>query len=315
MKRKQILTVNGIHAADNRYHIIVHISIDLTFDSFKYDRATQFLKLENCGDVAIDLSFEKIEAQSTATTSFFFDKFPFRIIPREVLEMPFHFYPTETGLFCEKWKLNCEPHFTYDHQIVINLIGICKRKHKIEDEVAKLEAEITRKAAHLFVRQEIKSIIDLSIPKCCEEDRLSSAAAIDPIEMKFNAMNPKLTYCPSIVERMSQLHHRINASDQWNYDIESLYGHIMNIHDNDELQKELYRQFNDAYGKLLRTTSTSQKQSEDDKIVKIAMIKCLFGQFFDRFETEMEANADDQLNSIAKKFATTINKMISILES
>jgi MYCBP-associated protein family len=312
VKRKQILTVNGIRA-DNRYHIIVHISIDLTFDSFKYDRATRFLKLENCGDVAIDLSFEKIEAQSTATTttSFFFDKFPFRIIPHEVLEMPFHFYPTETGLFCEKWKLNCDPHFTYDHQIVINLIGICKSKHKIEDEVAKLEAEITRKAAQFSVRQEIKNIIDLSIPKC-REDRLSSEA-IDPIEMKFNAMNPKLTYCPSIVELMSQLHHRINASDQWNYDVDALYGHIMNIHDNDELQKELYRQFNDAYGKLL---TTGQKQSKcDDKIVKIAMIKCLFGQFFDRFETEMEAAVDNQLNSIAKIFATTINKMISILES
>jgi hypothetical protein len=311
VNRKQILTINGI-CADNRYHIIVHISIDLTFDSFKYDRATRFLKLENCGDVAIDLSFEKIEAQSTATTtSFFFDKFPFRLIPHEVLEMPFHFYPTQTGLFCEKWKLNCVPLFAYDHQIVINLIGICERKHKIEDKVAKLEAEITRKAAQFSICQEIKSIIDLSIPECSEEDRLSSIL-IDPIEKKFNAMNPKLTYCPSIVGLMSQLHHQINGSDQWNYDVDALYGHIMNIHDDDELQKELYRQFNDAYGKLL----TAQKQSEcDDKIVKIAMIKCLFGQFFDHFETEMEANVDDHLNSIAKIFATTINKMISILES
>lgn len=263
--------------------------------------------LENRGDIAIDLSFERLEMSSPAT--FFFDKLPFRIIPGELLEIKFHFYPIEAGLFTEKWRLKCEPQFTHEKFIAINLIGVCKRKHlEDDDEVAKLDAKITRKAAEYRANREIKSLINLSLPKC---DALNRDSAIDPIEKKFKEKNPKLAYDTSIVDLLSQLHHRINGSE-WNYDFDALYRQIMNIQENDEMQKEFYRQFNDAYGKLL-TIKLSDVNDDDDggKIVKISMIKSIFGRFFEQFDTEME----DPVNTIKDHLKISINKMIGILES
>lgn len=302
--------VNEIRA-ENRQDFIkfVNISIDLTFDSFKYNRTARSLKLENRGEIAIDLSFEKLEVSAT-TASFFFDKVPFRIIPKEVLEITFNFYPIQTGFFCEKWKLKCEPPFAHEHQIKINLIGSCKRKHFCEDEVAKLENEISCRAAQFTVQHEIRNIIDLSVPMC-KEDR--SSTNVNQIEVKFKEINPNLTYHPSIVDLMSQLHHQLNGSE-WNYDVDALYRHIMNIHDDDEMQKRYYRQFNDAFTKLLTQKKKRDHLDDGGKIVKTAMIKSLFGQFFERFEIEMETS-DDPVNSVAKNLAITINKMISIWES
>lgn len=308
---QQVLLVNGIRA-ENRHHFIkfVNISIDLTFESFKYNRTARSVKLENRGGIAIDLSFEKLEV-SASTASFFFDKTPFRIIPNEVLEIPFNFYPIQTGLFCEKWNLHCDPRFAHNHQIIINLIGICRRKHSYEDEVAQLETEISSRAAQFTVQHEIKNIIDLSIPKC-HGDR--SSTAVNPVEAKFKEINPNLTYRPSIIDLMSQLHHQLNGSE-WNYDVDALYRHIMNIHGDDEMQKRLYRQFNDAFTKLLTQKQNGGDHLDDgEKIVKTSMIKSLFGQFFERFEIEMETS-EDPVNSVAKNLAVTINKMISILES
>lgn len=270
--------------------------------------------LENRGDIAIDLSFEKLDSSASTTASFFFDKTPFRLIPsKEVLEISLHFYPIETGLFCEKWRLKCEPH--EQHQIVINLIGYCKRKHSVDDEVAKLDAEITRRAGQFTALREVGNIIDLSMPKCHDGEDYSSL--VDPIEAKFKEKNPNLSYHPSIVDRMSQLHHQLHninnsISREWNYDVDALYKHIMNIHDNDEMQKNLYRQFNDAYLKLL--TQKCFNRDCDTKVVKISMIKSLFSQFFNRFEYEMN-ESDDLVNSVAKNLVITINKMISILET
>lgn len=307
---QQVLMVNGIRA-ENRHHFIkfVNISIDLTFDSIKYNRTARSLKLENRGEIAIDLSFEKLEVSAT-TASFFFDKVPFRIIPNEVLEIPFNFYPILTGFFCEKWQLKCEPQFTHGLKIIINLIGSCKRKHSYEDEVAKLETEISCRAAHVTVQHEIRNIINLSIPKCHEE---RSSTAVNPVEAKFKEINPNLTYHPSIVELMSQLHHQLNGSE-WNYDVDALYRHIMNIHHDDEMQKRYYRQFNDAFTKLLTLKQRGGDHLDDGEIVKTSMIKSLFGQFFDSFEIEMETS-DDPVNSVANNLAITINKMISIWES
>ena len=206
---QQVLIVNGI-LAENRHHFIkfANISIDLTFDSIKYNRTARSLKLENRGEIAIDLLFEKLEVSAT-TASFFFDKAQFRIIPNEVLEIPFNFYPIQTGFFCEKWQLKCDPQFNHGLQIIINLIGSCKRKHSYEDEVAILENEINCRAAHITVQHEIRNIINLSIPKCHEE---RSSSSVDQIEAKFKEINPNLPYHQSIVDLMSQLHHQLNGS-------------------------------------------------------------------------------------------------------
>lgn len=259
--------------------------------------------LENRGDAAIDLSFESLQMSSPAT--FFFDKLPFRIIPGEVLEIPFHFYPIHAGLFAERWRVKCEPQFIHEKCIAINLIGACKRKHLPDDEVAKLEAKITRSAAEFSVNREIKNLLNLSHVKC---DELNRDTVIDPIEKAFKEINPKLTYDRSIVELMSQLHHQINGSE-WNYSVDGLYRRIMNIHGDDEMQKELYRQFNDAYGKLLNLNPS--KSDEDEKIVKISMVKSVFGQFLEKFDTEME----NPVEIIAEQLKITINKMIGILEA
>lgn len=259
--------------------------------------------LENRGDVAIDLSFESLQTSLPAT--FFFDKLPFRIIPGEVLEIPFHFYPTQVGLFIERWIVKCEPQFNYEKCIAITLIGACKRKHLLADEVAKLDAKITRNAAEFCVNREIKNLLNLSHVKCDEPNR---DAVIDPIEKAFREINPKLIYDPSIVELMSQLQHQIDGCE-WNYNVYGLYSRIMNIHDNDEMQKNLYRQFNDAYGKLL--TFKPSKFDEDGKIVKMSMIKSVFGIFLEKFDTEME----NQVELIKEHLKITINKIIGILES
>lgn len=239
----------------------------------------------------------------SSAAAFFFDKLPFRIIPGEVLEIPFHFHPIEAGLFSEKWRLKCEPQFMNEKCIAINLIGVCNRKHLYDDEVAKLEANITHRAAEFRASREIKRLINLSLPKCEELNR-----DIDPIEKEFKEKNPKLTYHPSIVELMSQLHQRANGSE-WNYDVDALYRHIMNIHGDDEMQKELYRQFNNAYGKLL--TLKSSDDDCDEKITKISMIRSIFGRFFELFDTQME----DPVNTVAEHLKITINKMVGILES
>lgn len=241
----------------------------------------------------------------SSPATFFFDKLPFRIIPGEVLEIPFHFYPTQAGLFIERWRVKCEPLFIHEKCIAISLIGACKRKHLLDDEVAKLEAKITRNAAEFSVNREIKSLLNLSHVKC---DELNRDTVLDPIEKAFKEINPKLSYDPSIVELMSQLHHQIEDGE-WNYNVDELYRRIMNIHDNDEMQKEFYRQFNDAYGKLLNLKPS--RSDEDEKIVKKSIIKSLFGRFFDQFDTEME----NPVEIIAEHLKITINKMIGILES
>jgi hypothetical protein len=240
----------------------------------------------------------------SSSTTFFFDKLPFRLIPGEVLEIPFHFYPTQAGLFVERWRVKCEPQFIHEKCIAITLIGACKRKHLADDEVAKLEAKITRNAAEFSVSREIKNLLNLSHVKCDELNR----DTVDPIEKAFREINPMLAYDPSIVELMSQLHHQIDGSE-WNYSVDGLYGRIMNIHGSDEMQKEFYRQFNDAYGKLLALKPS--KSDGDEKIVKTSMIKSVFGQFFERFHTKME----NPVETIAEHLKITINKMIGILES
>ena len=143
------------------------VAIDLTFDGVsRYERATKLIKLENRGTKAIDFSFEP---SSALASCYFFQKIPFRLIPNEVIEIPFHFYPTALshfGLLIEKWKLKydseCDEKFAK-----INLIAFCKMKHAHDhNQMKKLDARISREAAHLKAKREANNIVDRSVLMC-----------------------------------------------------------------------------------------------------------------------------------------------------
>lgn len=113
---------------------------DLVFDGFKLKRKTKSVCLENCGEIAINVTFKKIQddADSAITMRppklFFFNKnlsnHPWRSHRRFV-----NFCPNQVGVFQEKLVLVCSPPFNQQCEICICLVGQCKKKYRNDDEL------------------------------------------------------------------------------------------------------------------------------------------------------------------------------------
>lgn len=159
--KSQILVVNGMKIESSFPDVNIHV--DIAFERFKMQRQTKTLHLQNLGMIAIDLSFKKASIDvdlSELTHSFFFKKSAFRIVPGGSLEIPFHYYPVETGVHSEKWILNCEPIFSSECQIFLCLFGNCKQKFNNDEVMNELTTSIERKIEKVNVDQLIKKFAD-----------------------------------------------------------------------------------------------------------------------------------------------------------
>ncbi|KAG5681291.1 hypothetical protein PVAND_010742 [Polypedilum vanderplanki] len=296
-ERKQILVVDEISVNGQS-----DISIDLTFSSFKYEEHTRYLKFENCGEVAIDIYFSKFVSTDTDTEKvFFFNECPFRIIPDQIKQLKIKFDPKNFGKFTEKWFIKCQS--IHDYSFQIKLMGVCDKKHKNERN--------TKQEIESIVRQ----IITTAAPICREQKR---ELFVDAQKVKFLNVNPHLEYNWEAVDIMTRIHKELTkeSETEWNLNVSDLYRMIINIHDNDEWQRQVYNKFNHA----LKTLMESNKQTNDEvdeSMIKFCMIRNNFAIFLERLATEMEEVNDSskRINSIKSHFCKVLAKMIDLLES
>lgn len=310
-EREQILIVNRC-VLDGSTDIL----IDLTFDGFKYEKHSKLIKIENVGEMAVNIHFEKFNAapdlpEFPADQSFFFEKLPFRIIPGETVEIQFHFFAKTFGIFNEKWMVKCVPPFMDTRTAIINLLGSCRQKHKRSELKCKeFKEDIVRKAAQQTVRKEIQDILELVIP--IRKNHKKTLLCDDPIREIFLKSNPNLNYHSEAVDILSDIYEEVNESEcEWNYNVNDLYKIILNIHHLDGKQKNAYHRFNDALQKLM--VKNRLNVDCDEKLIKTLLIKINFGIFLDKLATDMEETND--ISSIKRHLLNTLDKMVNILES
>ena len=290
-EKQQMLVINGIKVNSSFFN--KDFLVDLVFEGFKLQRDTKSVCLENRGDVAIVVTFKKVQVDAVLfrrpAKMFFFNLSAILIIPGGVIEVPFHFYPNEVGVFQEKWVLACCPEFSQKYEICINLLGQCKKKYKEDDELMKIEQEIMSRAAEYDVEKTIKDLIKLSVDDCnpprCELFK-------DPFEDKFAKMNPKLFYHPEPVESLMQIYNELCGNEsEWNFNIEELYKMVLNIEDLDK-QKKLYEKFNEHINQLRNVCQNVY--SDDEKLAKFSMSRNTFGNFFNNFDDVMSSELDQE---------------------
>lgn len=313
----QVLVIQGVKV-DN---VIPdkNILVDLIFKAHKQQRQTQILHLANQGDVAINLTFKTVQPDEVdeilkrPQKVFFFNKFPFRIIPGESLQVPFHFYPIEVGLYQESWVITCDPQFSSECKIIVSLFGHCEKKYKIDKDLESIESEIIRKAAETDVERIIKDVVGMTIQDDCEIRR--SKMFNDPIEMEFSLMNPKLFYHLGSVEELEEVFKKIRGKDdQWNFDVDKLYKMILEIADQ-ESQKIYFNRFMTCFDRLKNFRSTDDCDDED--AIKFSLTRNVLGIFFDKFENILSGERAelDQEATIKENLCVAINKIVCILES
>jgi len=313
-KRKQILVINN-NVLDVTNEDKCDYLLDVTFNGFKYEKHSKSIKLENHGEIAVNIHFEKVKIadqynflELPADQTFFFDKNLFRIIPGEIKEIKFNFFARNFGVFNEKWTVKCDPPFMDNHSVVINLLGSCVQKHK-GIELNEFKEEFLRKSAEQNIEKEIQNILDLVTPKFRNYKR---QLYDDTVREKFLKSNPNLNYHSDVVDILSEIYEEVKESEcEWDYNVYDLYKIILNIHDNAEKQQLIYHRFNDALQQLMGKNRLSLEH--DEKLIKNSLIKNNFAIFLEQFETEMEETND--IRSIKKHLINTINKMINILES
>lgn len=314
MKRKQILAIND-NVLDVCNEDKCDYFFDLTYNGFKYEKHSKSIKLENLGEIAINIYFQKVEIadqysflELPTDQTFFFDKSLFRIIPGETKEIKFHFYAKTFGVFNEKWTMKCEPPFMSNHSAIINLLGICQKKHKM-NKFEEFKEEILRKLGEENTKKENQNILNFDTPKCRNYKR---QLYDDTVREKFLKLNPNLNYHSDVVDILTEIYEEVKESEcEWDYNVYVLYKIILNIHDNAEKQQLIYHRFNDALQQLMGKNRLSLEY--DEKITKNSLIKNDFAIFLEQFETEMEETND--IRSIKNHLINTINKMINILES
>lgn len=314
--KRQALVIGGIKV-DNIFPD-KNILVDLVFEGFKFQRETKSVRLENCGEIAINLTLKKTQDDPDevffrrSPKMFFFNRSTFRIIPGEIVDFQYHFYPNQAGLFQEKWIVVCSPAFSDQCDICINLVGQCNKKYKQDDELMKIENEIVRRAAEYDVEKAIKDLIELSVKESKPPHRLLFK---DPSEDAFTKINPKLFYQPELVDNLMQVYTEACENEsKWNFDIEALYQLILNMKNQDK-QKELYNKFIKNFNQL--RNAPQSHISDDEKPAKFSMIRNTFGLFFEKFEDVMNDGSPrcDREITIKQNFYSTINKIIPILES
>lgn len=315
VERRQALVIGGVKVDKSFPH--VNILIDLVFEGFKMTRQTKNLKLENRGDIAINITFKKVQDEADdviecSTQSFFFDKTTFRIIPGDVIDVPFHFYSIQVGVSSEMWILVCDPEFSQECEIRVGLFGHCKKKFKNDDALMKIEHEIMRRAAEHDIERTIKDLLQFS---SADYQKPCLKIFKDPIELKFLKINPKLRYHPDCVESLKQIYDELCLDrSEWNCDVNELYKMILGVNDIEEQQK-LYNAFMENLNQLknIRQAVTDN----DEKSAKFSMVRNVFGIFFEHFNDNMidKRGKRDYEASIKKKFCVTVDKMIHIVES
>lgn len=315
-ERRQVLIVGGVEV--DKIFPNVNVLIDLVFEGFEQMRQTKTLRLENRGEIAINLTFKKakVDADDVIGRSpqcFFFSKHTFRTVPDDDIEIPFHFYPTRAGAFSETWTIVCDPEFSQECEIQVCLFGHCKERINEEDALAMIEEEITRKSAQLDIERVIKSMLQLTSAEKPHERRKPFT---DPIELKFAQMNPKLHYHEEHVEALSRIYDEMNVDGtEWNCGVDELYKMILEVSDI-EKQKKLYHDFMEQFNQL-KNLREELKTDDDEKSAKLSMIKNVFGKFLEQFDDDIcnESKKGDCGNLIKKKLCESIDKMIHIVES
>lgn len=309
MKRQQTLVFDGIKV-DSSFPD-VNILIDVVFEGMELQRQTKTVRVENCGEIAVNLTLkgpakDDVDVLISSSNAFFFNKTTFRVIPGETINVPFHFYPTQVGVTQELWIVDCFPAFSTDCKIQISLFGHCTEKHNMENELKEIEERITRKAANYDVEQAIKDIIRLTV-----SDRKPSRRELfeDPNEAQFKKMNPKLNYNLEQVEVMTQIHSEMcEDGSEWNFDINTLYKMILKA---DESQ-EIYEKFNQSLNQL---KTAKRSFNDDEKCAKFSMVRNIFGIFFEKFEEDDMNDEREKFDVIKIHLCAAIDNMIKILES
>lgn len=315
IERRQVLVIGGVKVDKSFPH--VNILIDLVFEGFKLTRQTKNLKLENRGDIAINLTFKKAQDEADdviecSTQAFFFDKTTFRIVPGDVLNVPFHFYPTQAGVASEMWILVCDPEFSQECEFRVGLFGHCKKKFKSDEALMKIEHEIMRKAAEQDIERTIKDLLQIST---ADYQQPSLKIFKDPTELKFLKTNPKLHYHPDCVEALKQIYDELSLDgSEWNCDVNELYKIILGVNDIEQQQKS----YNEFMENLNQLKNIRQALTDDEaKFAKFSMVRNNFAIFFEHFNNDMTDKREERdcEDVIKKKFCETLDKMIHILES
>ena len=305
-ERKQILTINGI-AIDSTFPD-KNIHVDLVFEAFKFQSKTKILKLNNTGEIAINLTFQDPPIDESLpfvpNSKFFnYNNSTFRIIPGEALDVPFQFHPTQIGISNVKLTLACDPEFSRECQICINLLGLCEKKYKIEDDLRKIEDGLVRNAAEHDVNRVIKEITR----NCADHFKVVQRNLFkDADKEAFNRVNPKLFYDPDCVQMMTEMFCKL-CGGRWDFNIEALYQRILEIKDVE--QQKL------AYDELMQNIDHMKDSQrtvviDDEELTKFSLVRNIFAAFFDNFEAKSDLEA-----SIKNDFTSAINKMICVLES
>lgn len=286
VQRLQALMINDIQVDSIFPDTIIHI--DLMFEGFKWQRYTKNLRLENRGEIAMNLTFKR--TADCATKSFFFDDSTFRVIPGDVIEVPFHFYPNQPGVTSETLSLICHPAFSDNCGIRVMLQGRCDKKHKNTSEI---------------IDSTINDIIQLSTADCQSPRRNLYK---DPCETAFIKINPKLHYHSMYVDNLSQIFTEITGDREWDLDVNALYKMILGVNDTQQ-QKNFYEIFN---GNMKQLKNRQRNDANDDEATaKFTMVRNIFGAFFDEFEDNMSDGSD----AIKKNLSASIGKIVIILES
>lgn len=202
-----MLTISGIEV--DKIFPDKNVLVDVVFEGFKLTKETKSVRLENQGEVAINITFKRTQDDPDGVffqrqpKVFFNDQATFRIIPGEVIDVPFNFYPNQIGVFQEKLVLACSPEFSQQCTICINLVGQCKKKFSDDDALMKIESEIMRKAAEYEVHHTIKDLITMSLLKKIEIDSERQAAE-DEVAKIINDLI-ELAVKPSELELLADL--------------------------------------------------------------------------------------------------------------
>lgn len=312
IEKLKALAINGIKINSNFPD--KNVLIDIIFEGFKIQRVTKTIRFENYGEIAVNLTFKKVPASEAddiikaQPKMLFFNKSTFRIIPGDVLDVPFHFCPIQTGIYEETLILVSEPQFSSECDIQVSLLGHCVKKYEDGEALMAIAAEIEHKAAEIEIEKTIRDIEQRTVRECKPPRR---ELFKDHRESAFITSNPNLFYHPDHVQNLTQIFCEVSGDEsEWNYDIDELYQKILGISDL-EAQKEVYERFLENHNPL---HNVKPNISTDDTEAKFSMVKNVFGSFFKSFEDVMH-DGSVKSEEVKTRLKTAVNKMICILES
>lgn len=198
---------------------------------------TQFLVFENKGQAVLRFYWNKFEKYRTfkdliprnnQSSSFYFDKSVFLLIPGKELRFPIWFKPDKPGNYSETWQLTTAP-FVWDDDFKINIVlqGICNPN--LEEFSKRINDLLENRMKATLVKELLNEIRNNARyhDSTTKKFTFSEGHIFESKNMESCGFEkrPKYIFKPEVVRKLKELYDEVRGIDDepvWNYSVKTL---------------------------------------------------------------------------------------------